>query len=428
MAKTLTYYQFHAEDQTLVMEPLFNMTSVLTEDVDKKHLIGEILRAGLDNQRPEDKTVAEDIVELKNTGGYGRLLDDLTVGYRLTDGENVFEVRTRPGQFLDEYEKEDFSLDRLWRQMIEDAVEKSRTFPVEKKMTEHEYQQAMAYPFRLSLDELQKCPLKVTRTSSYQPIHLDMHSKTHRVDVYTERYNYALLDDDFRMIASVPVTVECIRADDDSELNIRIVHEKDQVQYEGGLLVGEADTLAGFLNMKVAEALQGDEFYMLRRAERETYYFTNQLPLRDVPVADHKITYETVQGLKEEQMPLIEKGLELLAVRNLLVAEAVRKLDKALEDGLETLDRCSLDPRQESPVNALLRGLNVSVTDGEKVYEASIPALKDFMRTDMALLCRHVSDELLVKEPCKVQKILDLNQTQKQDKTETLDMKSFRLR
>ena len=69
MAKTLTYYRFHAEDQTLVMEPLFNMTSVLTEDVDKTHLIGEILRAGLDNQRPEAKTVAEDIAELKNTGG-----------------------------------------------------------------------------------------------------------------------------------------------------------------------------------------------------------------------------------------------------------------------------------------------------------------------------------------------------------------------
>ena len=126
MAKTLTYYRFHAEDQTLVMEPLFNMTSVLTEDVDKTHLIGEILRAGLDNQRPEAKTVAEDIAELKNTGGYGRLLDDLTVGYRLTDGENVFEVRTRPGQFLDDYEKEDFSLDHLWQQMIEDAVEKSK--------------------------------------------------------------------------------------------------------------------------------------------------------------------------------------------------------------------------------------------------------------------------------------------------------------
>lgn len=429
MAKTLTYYKFHAQDQTLVIEPLFNMKSVLKDDViDKSRLIREILWAGLDNQRPEVKKVTEHLAEMQRTAGYGKLLDDLTVGYRLTDGDNVFEVRTRPGNFINEFDKKDFSLNSFWNRLVEDALDKTQTFSVEATLTENEYRKEVAYPFHLTPEQLQACPVRVTKKTSYQPLHLEAGDKTHRVDVYTHHYSYALLDDDYQVIASVPVTVECRMVSDNADPELRVIHEKDKVCYEGGLPVGEADAIAGVLNMKVAKMLQGDEYYLLRQTEENALCYTNQLPQREFPSISQAVTYESSQGRKEIEMALIPKDLELESIRELLVAEAIRSIEKAVDGDFDALDREVLDPRDESPLNAVLRGLNVSVTDGENVFEASIPLLRDTARPDCATLCRYVSDELTVKDSCKVQNIISLDQKRNQEKTESLDVKSFRLK
>ena len=87
-----------------------------------------------------------------------------------------------------------------------------------------------------------------------------------------------------------------------------------------------------------------------------------------------------------------------------------------------------IDPRQESPLNTVLRDLNVSVTDGENVFEASVPLLRETARPDFADLCRYLSDELTVKDPYPVENIIDLKQKKNQEKAESLDVKSFRLR
>lgn len=428
MAKTLTYYKFHAEDQTLVIEPLFNLNGVLKDDIKREHLIREILWAGLDNQRPEVKKVAEHLAEMKRTAGYGKLLDDLTVGYRLTDGDNVFEVRTRPGNFINEFDKPNFSLDSLWDLLIEDAIGKMRTFPVEATLTENEYRKEVAYPFHLTPEQLQTCPVRVTKKTSYQALHLEADDKTHRVDVFKECYSYALLDEDYQVIASVPVIVECRMVGDGSDPVFKVTHERENVCYEGGLPVGESDAIAGILNMKVAKMLEGDEYYLLRHIETEALYFTNSLPARETPSVSKEVTYETENGLKKCETALIPKDLELSGIRELLVAEAIKSIEKAVEDDLDSLNREVIDPRQESPLNAVLRDLNVSVTDGENVFEASVPLLRETARPDFADLCRYLSDELTVKDPYPVENIIDLKQKKNQEKAESLDVKSFRLR
>ena len=315
MAKTLTYYKFHAEDQTLVIEPLFNLNGVLKDDIKREHLIREILWAGLDNQRPEVKKVAEHLAEMKRTAGYGKLLDDLTVGYRLTDGDNVFEVRTRPGNFINEFDKPNFSLDSLWDLLIEDAIGKMRTFPVEATLTENEYRKEVAYPFHLTPEQLQTCPVRVTKKTSYQALHLEADDKTHRVDVFKECCSYALLDEDYQVIASVPVIVECRMVGDGSDPVFKVTHERENVCYEGGLPVGESDAIAGILNMKVAKMLEGDEYYLLRHIETEALYFTNSLPARETPSVSKEVTYETENGLKKCETALIPKDLELSGIR-----------------------------------------------------------------------------------------------------------------
>lgn len=428
MAKTLTYYKFHAEDQTLVIEPLFNLNGVLKNDVEKERLIREILWAGLDNQRPDVKQVSEHIAEMKRTAGYGKLLDDLTIGYRLTDGVNVFEVRTRPGNFINEFDKSDFSLDSFWCLLLEDAIEKTKIFSVEASLTENEYRRELAYPFHLTPEQLQTCPVRVTKKTSYQPLHLEADEKTQRIDIFKECYSYALLDDEYRVIASVPVMVECRMVSDEAEPVFKVTHAKDNVCYEGGLPVSESDAIAGILNMKVAKMLEGDEYYLLRHIETEALYFTNSLPAREMPPISQAVSYKTENGLKKSEMALIPKDMELSDIRELLVAEAIRSIEKAVDGDFDSLNRDVLDPRHESPLNAVLRGLNVSVTDGENVFEASIPLLRDTARPDCATLYRYVSDELTVKDSCKVQNIISLDQKRNQEKTESLDVKSFRLK
>lgn len=428
MAKAITFYKFHAQDHTLVIEPIFNINTVLAEDVEKDRLIKEVLWAGLNNQMPEAGLVFEHIEEMKQTAGYGRLLDDLTVGYRLTDGSSVYEVRTHPGQFLNEYEKDNFSLDSLWNLLLEDAVAKTKIFPVEATMSESEYQKAVAYPFHLSPEQLQACPLRITKKTAYRPLHLELGDRTHRVEVFTHTYSCALLDEDYRTIASVPVTVECKVLTDDGDPIFKITHERNNVCYEGGYPVSESDAISGILNMKVAKMLHNDERDLLYNIETQALQYENQLPRRELPFVNRKVTYETDCGEKTVTMALIPKDLELESVREFLVAEALRSLEKAIGSDFDDLDKGALDPRQESPVNSVLRDLSVSVTDGENVFEASIPLFRSGARPDCAALCRYVSDELIVKDPCKVQNICGINQKTSQEKMENLDVKAFQLK
>lgn len=425
MARSRNYYEFHAFDRTHCIEPILNINDVWTPDQDKENLIHNCLREGLNNQQPSPEKVIEDLNELRQTGGYAHLYDDLTRAYRLTDGEKVYEVITRPSTYLNEFDDPCLSVEMLWDNLIEDALKKVRTFPVERVLNEHEYQEAKAYPFRLKADELFQCPLRrISVTDDYEPFYIKEEGALKRVDIFTRTYVYGLLDQDYRTIATVPVKIKAVRVDDDLDMDITVNHERDNVTFEGGKPLAPNDTIANVLNLKVANELKGEEYYMIHAVDTAALAFTNNLPKRRTETQQALVEYERGLETENRQVTLIEPGLTWEEIREALVAQVLVNLSTNLTpEAYKDLMSIPADPRQGHPLQ-FWEGWNVAITDGEEVYEAQVDLSRLTSDATYADLCQTVAEELLIRDSHPVTKVQRLENVE----TVSLDPKKFRLR
>ena len=425
MARSRNYYEFHAFDQTHCIEPILNITDVWTPDQDKDSLILACLREGLNRQQPSPEDIVEDLRELQRTGGYAPLYDDLTRIFRVTDGENVYEVITHPSTYLNEFDDPYLSVEMLWGNLIEDALKKVRMFPVERVLNEHEYQEAKAYPFRLTMNDVIHSPMRrLSVTDNYEPFFIKEADSLKRIDIFTRTYLYGLLDHDYRTIAMVPVKVKAVRVDDDMDMDITVTHERENVTFEGGKPLAPSNVIANILNLRVDQELKGEAYYMIRAVDSAALEFTNNLPNRRSDTEKALVEYQ--QGLQTQTRPmaLIEASQSWSDIRETLVTQVLVRLSETLPpEAFHDLMSILSDPRQGHPLQSW-EGWNVAVTDGEEVYEAQVDLSKLTPDATYADLCRTVAEELVIRDSYPVAKVQRLEDVQ----NVSLDPKKFRLR